>query len=1222
MLGGPGGAHLLLAQTIDLRQPQLITDQQGLPQRFIPALAQDRQGFIWMATRDGLCRYDGMRFKVFRHQNTARPSLSFSGIYTLKTDSHNRLWILSEQGDIDRFDPRTETFTNVSRSPIFQRNFGRYGVRTLYVDPQDRLWIGLLSKEKMHGAGLVCFDTHTMRYRWFRHQPGQSHSLSDDWVKDIIQDPHGVTYVATAAGVDRFEPSTGQFAHLSLPPAARESVGHDQLQLTTLFNGPAGELLIGSLQGLIVANANRSTFHFYRLPKQGDDWWGLQFAADRRGGVFLANQSYLFRYRAGQPPQLTDHSSQRLGRCMSLLVDRSEVLWLGTDGKGIIKYDLRAYPFQKALYQDKFQMDLLTRYLRVPFSQALAVRAELPYRFRYTYDGQGKLWANVGSSTMYQIDLTSHKSRIVPLPVPFNPHITPLATDEQGRVWTLIYQQHFWYYDPHQQRWTLTPLQPDWKRLGNVLQLVADAKAFWLATETNGLFRLDRRTGQLRQFRYQANQPTSISSNALLCLSADPLDPDRLWVGTFGSGLCVFSKQTGTCQRLTTQQGLPNDVIYSALPDHWGNVWIGTNKGLCRLQTRPFRVRTYTREDGLLADEFNRFHYLQMPDGQLIMAGLDGFTSFYPDQLKDDTFKPAVELTTLTINNRLVETGTDSALGNQPIQAVDQLNLPYHQNFITLGFAALQFNRPSQNTYRYRLEGLDENWVETSQPQAVYTGLRPGSYTFWLNASNTSGRWSPYIWKLSITIQPPPWATWWAYTLYALLVGGLIWYGISTYLNRLRLQHTIALRQQEAQQLRALDELKSRFFSNVTHDFRTPLTLILSPLTDMIGELTGTKHANRLESIRRNAHQLLNLINQLLDFSKLDAQALPVQEVRAKVGEFVEQTVQLFEQEAAAKSITVTYQTDVVDEYWLDADKLERILSNLIANALKFTPAQGQITVSLQTTTDGLLLSITDTGIGIAADQLPFIFDRFFQGGPSPKNAAGPKLGPRRTGSVKPRQVDTLEQEHPVGTGIGLAFVNELVYLLKGQIEVESQPNLGTTFRVTLPFRRIPAEYQNGQLALASLPATEPSTVVAKPLPERPLGESTLGERQHLLLVEDNEELVHFIAQSLPAHYRISRAADGQQGLDMAHQLMPDLIISDVLMPVLDGFTMCQRLKADPTTQHIPVILLTAKAAHQSRIEGLSAGADDYLIKPFHPDELRLRVRNQLQHQQHLRAWM
>ncbi|PSR51952.1 hybrid sensor histidine kinase/response regulator [Adhaeribacter arboris] len=1165
-------------QQSDLPPPELITDRQGLPQGFVPGIVQDQQGFIWMATRDGLCRYDGNRFKVFRPESNVPSALSFSDLQSLQLDPQGYIWITSELGQVVRFNPRSETFQNFSEQIFPGQNRTRIHIQHCYPDRQNRLWLGF------DGQGLLCFNLQTGQVRWFRHQADQPHSIGSNRIRSIVEDISGNIWLATDAGLDQYEEKTEQFAHYRL--ASETPLALPELDLHALYLRPNGEILIGSANYFIRFNPQAKQIRSYQLSDEGDLVWGVRFATDRHGVVYFNQRDRLFRFTDESGPEFLTNLTAQTGFCRSLFIDQSDVLWLGTNGMGVRKYDLRSDGFQTARYQTNFHTDLLVEYLRVP---ATLVRPYLKdndyYHFRSTLDQQGAIWLNVGSSTFYHINLKTRQTKKVNFPVSFVQEVSPLSTDEQGRVWVL-HDTRFWWYDPQQRQWLMSSYQYNLERTQSVVQMVADNEAFWLATQERGLFRLDRRTGKLRQYSHQPKKRNSLSNNALFCLSKDPSDSNRLWIGTFGSGLCAFDKRTGQCQRITEQQGLPNNVIYSALPDEQGYLWMGTNKGLCRMNRKTFQTQVYTTEDGLLANEFNRFHYLQLPTtGQMIMAGVEGFTVFQPTRLQDDLFKPQVELTELQINNRVVETRKDSLL-TQPIHTVKELILPYNQNFITASFAALQYNRPGKNQYRYQLVGVDDKWVKSQQPQAVYTALPPGEYTLRINASNTSGHWSPYVRQLTIIITPPWWRSWWAYLLYGFLLSGMIWYGTRLYVNRLRLQQTVVLRQQEARQLRELDELKSRFLTNITHDFRTPLTLILSPLEGLIHELASTPYRKRLGLIQRNAQQLLGLINQLLDFSKLEAQMLPVQELRGNLTDLVAQTLQLFQQEAADKSIPLTYQSDLSGDYWFDAGKLERILSNLVANALKFTSAGGQITVSLQVI-DKVLLTVTDTGLGIPPEKLPYIFDRFFQ-------VNGDKAGSSSN-----------------GTGIGLSLVKELVELQGGQITVESELGKGTTFRVWLPLQPATEPVSN-LVEVASLSSNEQSVPIQNGMKEVPL----------ILLVEDNPELADFIQDSLPSHYQVSRATNGAEGLEQALAELPDAVISDVMMPVMDGYTFCHQLKTDERTSHIPVILLTAKAAMDSRLEGLTRGADDYLTKPFHVPELNLRLHNLLQRQRRYQQYL
>jgi ligand-binding sensor domain-containing protein len=760
---------LAWSQSDELPQAELITDRQGLPQGFVAGLMQDQQEFIWIATNNGLCRYDGNRFKVFPFRPGEKSSLSFSDLRSLQQDPEEYVWITSDQTRINRFDPRTETFTDFSRQVFGQLFHEKVRLGHCYPDRQNRLWLAL------EGRGLICFDKRTGNRQWFRHRADQPNSLASDEVRQILQDKSGTIWVATDAGLDQFHEQTGQFSHHR--PGSQTPLNLPEKDLYSLYLGPSGEILVGSARYITRFTSHNNQIRSYRLPADGEKRWGFHFATDSRGIIYFDQRDRLFRFTDQQGPQLLTRLTPQTGLCASLLIDRSDVLWVGTDGSGIRKYDLRTNGFQAVLYQVNFQTDLLTKWLGVPASLIGSdVKVLDPYLFRYAQDKQGWFWFNCGSSAFLHVNPQTHEVRKTTFPVSFFNKISPMATDEQGKTW-IFRDQQLWWYDPGRQQWIRSDYRLEWKKTFDIIQMVVDEQAFWFASQARGLFRLDRQTGKVRQYSHQPGQPTSLSNDALFCLSADPADPNRLWIGTFGSGLCGFDKRSGQSRRLTDQQGLPDNVIYSALPDQAGYLWIGTNKGLCRMNRKTFQMRVYTTEDGLLANEFNRFHYLPLPNGPIIMGGVAGLTVFQPSQLKDDRFEPKIELTALQVNNRFVEPGLNSPLPN-PIHVINELTLPHDQNFLTVQFAAMQYNRPGKNRYRYKLEGIDADWVESPQSQAIYTALPAGHYTLLVNASNTSGYWSPYVRKLAITIMPPWWRTWWAYLLYGSIAIALAGYGL------------------------------------------------------------------------------------------------------------------------------------------------------------------------------------------------------------------------------------------------------------------------------------------------------------------------------------------------------------------------------------------------------------------------------------------------------------
>ncbi|HXB95312.1 MAG TPA: ATP-binding protein, partial [Puia sp.] len=725
---------------------------------------------------------------------------------------------------------------------------------------------------------------------------------------------------------------------------------------------------------------------------------------------------------------------------------------------------------------------------------------------------------------------------------------------------------------------------------GNTLRpqdLLADEKSLWMTTEKDGLFSIDLLTRSIRHFQKDHD---SFPSNELLGLCADPRTPTTLWVASY-QGLIRLDKITGRWRLFSQKEGLPDNTIYSILPDANGNLWLSTNKGICRLESATGRVRVFGSRHGLPGDEFNRFHQLKLPDGSLTFGSTTGWTEFDPLMVKDDAFEPRLALNGLKINNREIIDSPQSKILGSPLNANHLLTLPYDQNTISIGFACLEFSQPQELQYRYRLVDYDADWVQAGNAhQAVYTKIPPGHYTLLFNATNTSGKWSKYTKSIELRIHSPWWSTPLAYFCYSIILAGLIWTFIRFRVSRTMMKREMMLKETETNQLKELDDMKSRFFSNITHEFRTPLTLIIGPAEQLKTEHAENNRINALANgIIYNSKQLLTLVNRLMELAKLESGTSKLLLQKGNPASMAGLVVQSFETDARARRIGLSFVNGPVPaNCYFYADALERIVYNLVSNALKFTGPGGKVAVSMSADKESLLLSVDDTGIGIPEEELPHIFDRFYQ---VEQNA---------------RQVQGSPDS---GTGIGLAMVKELIVQMGGKIDVLSRttPPSGTHFTLVLPYT----------------PDTIQGEAVAQPIdsagPDRtgPTAESEPSdEKLRILLVEDSPELAEFITGILADQYDVKHALNGALGLEQTLSLMPDVIITDVMMPVMDGFEFCRRVKEDIRTNHIPVIMLTAKAAQEDLIEGLTRGANDYLAKPFHPTELLLRIRNLLDAQQ------
>lgn len=1169
-----------LAQSAGFPVPESITAKQGLPQGFVPGIVQDARGFMWLATRDGLCRYDGLNFRVFQPSDTQEMSLSSLGLENLQTTAEGKIWITTDQGQIDLFDPVRETFVNFSRQAFYQKQFGKRFLRDMYADRQHRLWL------MSDGGGIASIHLNTQKIRRYQSADGDTSAVAQAHVRFVKEDNAGNIWAITNKGLFLQKQGTDRFVkyHATTLTADIDKKVYALKELND------GRLLLLYATGMVLLDPVTGIGQVRELVLDTQAQYRHPIVTDSKGNVYFFRMNHL--YRLGKDDSLAEFPVQAdVHEFKSLYVDRSDVLWAGTNGQGIRKYNLRAGYFSTKPYSSDFIADLLRDFLKVPATEMARLPAGLfSYNFRYAFDSPQKMWFSAGRTPLYELDLTTHTIRSIPFPVEItdikrSELAISLAKDPDGRMWAMhdsllfSYQNGIWTRFPHAVR----PVRSRFGIESGIYQIVADRQYIWVATTARGLYRVDKVSGVIRRYGQGTN---SLSTDNLYCLFADPLDENLLWVGTFGGGLCRFDKRTGRCERLSKQNGLPNNVVYAAIPDRQGNVWVATNQGLCQVNRKTLRTRTYTREDGLMADEFNRFHALALPDGRIFLGGMEGITAFDSKQPNEDRYRPPVYITGISINNAPLEPRLSA--GELPVAAMQGLDLAHWQNFLTIEFAAMQYNRSDKIRYRYQLAGVDEHWIETETPVTKYTDLRPGNYVLRLNASNTLGVWSPEIRELHIRVSPPWWQTWWAYTIYFLAFLGVVYGLLRIYVNRVRMQQSIVFKQKEidlkareAEQLRELDEMKTRFFSNITHEFRTPLTLILGPAGQMLEEPREQKDNKRLSLIDRNARQLLGLINQLLDLSKLEAGTTHVDAAWGDLADFVEMLTGSFQLAAEAKNVALAFDSRLENRYyWFDHEKLERIVTNLISNAVKFTNENGRVLVTLNAAgPEGTEIIVANTGARIPEAQLSRIFDRFYQA--------------------------DLPTGYHEGTGIGLAIVQELVSLQGGTVSVKSGVDgFDTVFTVTLPYRRAEERHK-----------TEHVATKINGNGHIPQQEAYLPK---ILLVEDNAGLAEFVSDSLAENYRFYHAENGGEGLVMAGEMMPDLIISDVMMPVMDGYTFCKHIKSNLETSHIPVVLLTAKSALESRVEGLELGADDYITKPFHLPELRLRIRNLLDRQARL----
>ncbi len=1187
-----------------------LSVENGLSNNSVSCILQDREGYMWFGTNDGLNKYDGHTFTQFKPDlNNPAHSFQNNQIYHLCEDHANRLWVAT-LGGLHEVDKQTG---RVTPHPIYAVNADKWNYQhSVYEDSRHVLWVSTL-------AGLARYEPALHRFTLFPvPQPMAS-------IKTVFEDPQHRFWVATYEGLYLFDRDTGRFTLVPTPVAA----GAAQPTFIAFYLDPQQVLWLGTSTagcGLYQLDLRRQPWQLERYnPTRPPISYAFlnSIHSDAKGIIWVATTTGLVRVDPATNQVFTCHPDSDAPRGISsnfvqaVYHDRAGTLWAGTDN-GIDRQAINTKPFMT--YQarpSRSTANLLENkvvallpdtsghfWISTGFSVYKPATGNRPppllppeklgatsqfknFTQAFMPDGSGGLWLGTWAG-LYHVDRATGRFDYYPSEVP----VEYMSRAPSGEIWvggfivpnsgiacfnSVTHRYRYYKYDPDNPRGL-----PEQYIHGLLVSRTGDV---WIPFRKNGIGRLSARTG--RFIHYRAGPKTGLNNNAIQTIYED--DQGVIWVGTQQGGLNRFDAQTSRFSAYTTQDGLPSDNISAITNDKAGRLWLSTDKGLCRFDPRTKSVRTYRKSDGLPSNDFLRNAVFRQPN-RLFFGSLNGIVSFNPDSIREDTRPFPVYITALRVLDkpRLL---TDSII-----------TLQHDENFLSFEFAALSYTHPEQNQYAYQLVGVDKNWVQNGNRfVANYTSLSPGHYTFRVRAANSDGVWNKKGASVQLTIRPPWWATWWAYSLYALLMSGAIWGYIQFYTNRIRQRQELELNRRKTEQLKTVDELKTRFFSNITHEFRTPLSLIISPIDKLLqASQLDAPTRQTLALVQRNANQLLRLINQLLDLSKLEANHMDVSLMRGDVNFFVQQLTESFRPMADQKAIDLTFITDGLgqDERLFDADKWEKILTNLLSNALKFTDSGGQVAVALRADlslpSNGrfpVTMRITDSGIGISPENLPHIFDRFYQ-------------------------VDTSHTRVYEGTGIGLSLVKELVDLMGGTIIVDSQPGKGSTFLLTLPIYPVSLYTQAPK---AHLVRNTPA-LLAVPVSVVEGGQPMENEEIPLILiVEDNAELSGFLADSLTPAYRVLQAGDGEEGWQRAQTELPNIVISDVMMPKMDGYELTHRIKNHPHTDHIAVVILSAKAAHSSRIEGLQEGADDYIAKPFHLDELLLRLRNIISYQQKLR---
>lgn len=1217
-------------QSLAQRTFRHLNTGNGLTHNTVMDLIQDHRGFVWIGTADGLNRYDGERFQTYRRSARDTRSLSSNYVNCLLEDRQHRLWIGTNFGGINQLDSSGVRFIHLNRA-INGADLSTVSITDLVQDQRGVIWAST------NGNGLLQIDPTTRRVRQLT---AENAGLPSNFIRQLSTDRFGNLWLGNQLGMlSRMRLTDYHITPVSLPdPNARSPKG-----IMTIQCDSRGRIWVGTQgSGLFRAEPGQTDFRsvFFRpgAVEGVNDARSLYEAENGRfwlgtdDGVVLADDLD-FRRITHLPhnPALTGSLSTHATVCVR--GDRQGNVWVGTWEGGLNVCFAQPDLFGLYTHRPGQPNSLLAPAVSavaadsagnswVGSTQGLTFVNRKTDTYRHFRHQPGNPRSLPGNDVTY-LCLLSEKVLLVTLwnigTVLVNPQTGQVQQRLNALGWEPVYpvlpmtgptvrvvtrRGDSWLIDRQTGQTSPAERLPAVPTSLRLLFETTDG-SLWGGTY-NGLIEWPTSGGPTNNVRpryhYSNRKPGYLHDNNITCLFEDRRH--QLWVGTL-NGLHRYDRRTRQFTLLATDNGLTNDAIMSIGQDSVGMLWVATNDGLCQVSEAGRVVRTYRREDGLAGNDFTERAVSQSPDGTLVWGGKHGLTVFRSNRPNLAESLVPIYLTDLKLFNRPVLPGTPDSPLTRALTDTKALTFRYNQSVITFDFAAVLFRAHRNVRYAYKLDGFEDAWNYVgSQHSATYTNQNPGTYQFRVKASLSDDFRDAPETALQLTILPPWYRTIWAYWLYVALVAGLLL--LMRRLIQIREGFKTELRAEhlETEKVRELDRLRSGFFTNISHEFRTPLTLILTPLEQFLTDRTPDSRRLQFKTMHQNANRLLRLINQLLDLSKLESDSLQPDISRQDIVQFVRGIADSFTTQATKQGIKLQIEIEPDDFMaWFDPDIIEKILYNLIANALKFTSKGGTVVVRCRVQTPAespeWLLEVDDTGVGISAEHTTHIFERFYR-------------------------VNGQNQAKKAGTGIGLALTRELVELHRGQIRVESQQGVGTVFVVTMPVyaSAFPAAWLSDYPAdLSENPAqTEMDSSLVLHDGAASLPCLSGADVPLVLVVEDHDDLRNYLAGCLGQHYRVLMATNGREALTQAQTEIPDLIVSDWLMPDMDGVQLCHALKTDERTSHVPLILLTSRSSNESKVEGLDAGADDYVTKPFNLEVLLSRARNLIQSRQLLRA--
>jgi signal transduction histidine kinase/CheY-like chemotaxis protein/ligand-binding sensor domain-containing protein len=1224
---------LLLPTLVYAEQPVLesykvrlapITINEGLSQGYVPSIIQDSRGYMWFATKDGLNKYDGYKFTVYRHDATDSTTISDNYIENIFEDSRGLLWVKTIGLGLDIYDPQTETFSHLAKNENDTSLF--YGFRNFGEDPYGNLWYQ--SRSGFHVISVKDNSnqatTSSSRYSYsigpsdlnqrvpasalgtffYFDFEGNMWFVDQEYIYKITKEALRDNGKIEKYRQDEFCRMPGfQIMHI-LPDSSHHRiyfVGNKGLGIYSTITSRVNKIIPINIEALPYRAAS---------------------SVDAEGNVWIStNHEFLFYENSSGAikqivPLNVDNNEWSSEGIKSVRSDNGGIVWIGTNGFGILKYNPRVEKFhhvapipnflqsvsaikedgdgnvyvysnkgnilfnrkeqkmEKALFsEEKFRVNSYGKYNDWPAEWI----SEEPgiYWIGYPHGAIARYDKRTGSMKIY------HQ----PKAEPFFANITMLYQNK-NKIW-ITGEGNEWLahvYSLDVTTGTFSDPVPFPEKVGShgypfiSASLQQPSGIIWFAT-TQGLLRFNPQTAEWKTYKNNPANKNSLSYDILFSLCFDPEEPNKyLWIGTSSGGLNCMDMTTETFTQYTDKNGLSNNVIYGILPDNSNNLWLSTNKGLCRFNLNTKVCKNYFASDGLQSNEFNRYAYHRTKKGELYFGGVNGFNFFNPDEISGRTNLPLISFTDFRLFNKNISFNDSTSPIHKPLDFAEEIVLQPKQNVFTFQFAALDFNAPEKNQFKYKMEGFDEDWISSgNQREATYTNLNPGTYTFHVKAANSEGIWNEKGKTITVIVLPPWWRTWWATVLAVLaIISGIFLFIHLRTKNLLKQRNlleekvevrTAALKESQ-QRAEEAKQTERQFLANMSHEIRTPMNAIIGMTNLALKTPLNPLQSKYLNGIKTSSQNLLVIINDILDITKIDSGKIEFEHIEFSLSEVFETVHTTIQFRAEEKGLTLAYHTDpgIPPVLFGDPVRLGQVLINIAGNAIKFTE-KGRVEVNCKLTekrpdTVTILFEILDTGIGIPEDKIEKVFETFTQASSETTRKYG-------------------------GTGLGLSISRELVNMMGGNIKVKSSVGEGTTFSFILRFKY----------------STVSEVTKQKENTEEYYAQKLQNIR--VLLVDDNsfnQMVAADTLQDIIKKVHIDTADNGKVAIEKIEANDYDIVLMDVQMPEMDGLEATRRIRDMKSLKsRIPIMAMTAAASKVEIDRCFTAGMNEYISKPFQP---------------------